>query len=36
MLTPHEVDVVVAGRPPADLSAIHVLAVAANTLVVVA
>jgi LysR family transcriptional regulator, low CO2-responsive transcriptional regulator len=35
MLTRHEVDVVVAGRPPADLSAVQVQAVAANTLVVV-
>ena len=35
MLTRHEVDVVVAGRPPIDLSAVQVQAVAANTLVVV-
>jgi DNA-binding transcriptional LysR family regulator len=35
MLSHHEVDVVVAGRPPVDLSSVRVQAVAANTLVVV-
>ncbi len=35
MLSRHEVDVVVAGRPPVDLSAVRVQAVATNTLVVV-
>lgn len=35
MLTRHEVDVVIAGRPPIDLTAVRVRAVAANTLVVV-
>jgi DNA-binding transcriptional LysR family regulator len=35
MLSRHEVDVVVAGCPPADLNAVRVQAVATNTLVVV-
>jgi DNA-binding transcriptional LysR family regulator len=35
MLSRHEVDVVVAGRPPADLHRAHIRAVSPNTLVVV-
>ena len=35
MLSRHEVDVVVAGRPPADRHRVHIRAVSPNTLVVV-